>query len=70
VPASRLNYLVMWRGHSQIYGAASEKVARSNPTPEGCRPEDRRILFVTHRPDEDVLMAHLLPEEEGTDDES
>lgn len=64
MPASKVNYIVVYRGESQIYGSASKEIALKTPPPPGATLEDKRILFVTYQPDNEVISVHLLPQEE------
>jgi len=68
MPASKLNYIVVYKNHSQVYGCSSKKIAIESPPPEGYSEKDKRILFVTLEPDTDSLCAYVtsaddLPEE-------
>lgn len=64
MPAQRLNYVVVHRGQSQVYGAASKDVALQTPLPEGVDIEDRMVLFITYQPDGEVLCVRCVPAEE------
>lgn len=64
MPASKLNYIVLYKGDSQVYGASSEKVALSSPPPEGVPLEDKRVLFISMRPDTGELVVHQIPQDQ------
>lgn len=64
MPASRCNFLVVYKGDSQVYAAASKEVALSSPPPEGVRLEDKRVLFISYMPDLETLSARPVPQEE------
>jgi len=64
MPASRVNYVVLYKNESQVFGAASKKVALSSPPPDGVDWEDKRILFITYQPDNEILSVHKVPQEE------
>ena len=57
MPASKLNYLVVYKNHSQVYGCSSKKIALDSPPPEGYSLGEKNIFFVTFEPDTDNL-AH------------
>jgi len=62
--AGKLNYIVMYKNSSQVYGSASKKIALESPPPEGCKLEDKRVLFVSYEPDTENLAVYKLPDEE------
>ena len=64
MPASRLNYICVFEGESQVYGAASKDVVLKTPPPPGIPLEKKHILFITYEPDNRVLSVHPLPQEE------
>jgi hypothetical protein len=64
VGASRVNYILVHKGHSQIYGAASKEVALQTPLPPGVTIEDRVALFVAYQPDNEVLSVHRISPDE------
>lgn len=64
MPASKLNYLVVYKNHSQVYGSSSKKIALESAPPEGCSLEDKRVLFVTFEPDTDNLCVYRVSDEE------
>lgn len=64
MPASKVNYLVIYSGESQVYGSGSKEIALQSPPPSGLSLEDKRVLFVTFQPDSDELSVHMLPQEE------
>lgn len=62
--ASKLNYIVMYNGHSQVYGCSSKKIALESAPPEGCSIEDKKVLFITYEPDTQNLSVYTVPQEE------
>ena len=62
--AGKLNYLVVYRGSSQVYGCASKAIALESAPPEGYNMSDKKILFVTFEPDSDNLCVYQVPDEE------
>jgi len=59
-----MNYLVIYEGHSQVYGAGSEKIALASPPPEGYDLEDKHVLFVTYEPDNEEVAVFEVPKDE------
>lgn len=64
MPASRCNYLVLYRNESQVYGTATKQIALESPPPDGFSLEDKIIFFVTYQPDNSILAVHRIPHEE------
>lgn len=64
MPANRTNYLVLYKTESQVYGSGTKEIALSSPPPDGLGLEDKRVLFVTYRPDDEILSIHRVPQEE------
>jgi hypothetical protein len=62
--ASKVNYVVLYKGHSQVYGCSSKKIALESPPPEGFSLENKKILFITFEPDTDNLSVYEIPQEE------
>ncbi len=62
--ASKVNYVVLYSGHSQVYGCSSKKIALESPPPEGCSLSDKKILFITFEPDTNQLSVHKVEDEE------
>lgn len=62
--ASKVNYIVIYDGHSQVYGCSSKKIALESAPPEGCSINDKKILFITFEPDTANLTVYKLPNEE------
>ncbi len=63
MPANRVNYLVLYVGDSQLYGTATEKIALETPPPDDIPLEDKRVLFISFEPDNEVLTVHPVPQE-------
>lgn len=65
MPASKLNYMVVYKNHSQVYGCSSKKIAAESPPPEGYTEQDKVVLFVTFEPDSNNLCVYPIdPHEE------
>lgn len=64
MPANKLNYVVLYIGDSQVYGASTKEVALSSPPPEGVPLENKRVGFITFQPDSNSLMFHPIDQEE------
>ena len=62
--ASKVNYIVIYDGHSQVYGCSSKKIALESAPPEGCSIKDKKVLFVTFEPDNSNLSAYIVSDEE------
>lgn len=64
MPANKMNYLVLFKGDSQVYGAGSKDVALASPPPDGFQLRDKMVMFVTVQPDTNELVVHPLPKDE------
>jgi hypothetical protein len=64
MPASKVNYLVLYVGESQVFGTATKEIALSSPPPEGCELKNKRILYIAFEPDTQNLVAYTIPQEE------
>lgn len=64
MPANRMNYIVLFKNESQVYGTASRDIALWTPPPDGVPIEDKLILFITYQPDNSILSVHQLPHDE------
>lgn len=62
--AGKLNYIVVYKNTSQVYGCASKKIALESEPPEGCTLADKKVLFVTFEPDSEHLSVYQIPDEE------
>ena len=62
--ASKVNYVVIYAGHSQVYGCSSKKIALESAPPEGCSLADKKVLFITFEPDTNQLSVYKVDEEE------
>jgi hypothetical protein len=58
MPASKLNYIVVYKNHSQVYGCSSKKIAVESAPPEGFTEEDKQILFINMEPDTNDLCVY------------
>ena len=63
MPANRMNFVVTYRTESQVYGTATEEIALETPPPDGISIEDKKIFFITQRPDDGTLVLHEIPPE-------
>ena len=63
MPASKLNYIVVYEGVSHVYGCSSKKIAVESPPPVGVDPNTKKILFVTFEPDTNDLCVYKVEEE-------
>lgn len=64
MPAAKLNYIVVYKDHSQIYGCSSKKIAMDSPAPEGHSIDDKNIFFITFEPDTNNLSIHKINNQE------
>jgi hypothetical protein len=60
MPASKLNYIVVYDNHSQVYGSSSEKIAVESLPPEGLSEKDKHIFFITFEPDTKNISVHKI----------
>ncbi len=63
MPASKLNYLVVYKNHSQVYGCSSQKIALDSPPPDGLSQDDKNIFFVTFEPDSDNICLYKVEDQ-------
>lgn len=64
MPASKTNYIVIYKGSSQVYGCSTKQIALESPPPIGKTMSDKKVLFMTFHPDEERLVVHKVPDEE------
>lgn len=64
MPAGRVNFIVLYKGVSQVFGCASKGVALKSPPPDGVDIEDKIILFTSLDPDSGELAVYRMPQEE------
>lgn len=62
--ASKLNYIIVYKHYSQIYGCASKKIALESPPPPEVSLSDKKVFFITYHPDLEEIVVHQLPQEE------
>lgn len=62
--AGKLNYVVVYKGVSQVYGCASKKIALESAPPEGVSLKNKKVLFITFEPDSEQLCVYQVPDEE------
>lgn len=62
--ASKVNYIVIYSGHSQVYGCSSKKIALESAPPEGCSMQDKKVLFITFEPDTNNLSVYKVDDDE------
>jgi len=63
MPASKLNYIVVYEDHSQVYGCSSKKIADESPPPEGVDISKKNIFFITFEPDTNNICLHKINKE-------
>lgn len=64
MPANRVNYLVIYKYDSQVYGCSTKEVALETPPPSGLSLEDKMVLFVTYQPDTEMLQVVPIHQDE------
>jgi len=64
MPASKLNYIVLYDGVSQVFGCSSKKIALESPPPSGVDVSKKKIYFITLEPDTNNLCIHKVQENE------
>lgn len=64
MPASKLNYLVVYDNHSQVYGCSSKKVAEDSPPPEGLTEDDKKVFFIAFEPDTGSISLYKTDKQE------
>jgi hypothetical protein len=70
MPASKLNYIVVYNNHSQVYGSSAKKIAIDSPPPEGLSQDDKHIFFITMDPDSGNISLHKVEEKEENEQEA
>jgi hypothetical protein len=60
MPASKLNYIIVYDNHSQVYGSSSDKIAIESASPEGLSEKDKHIFFITYEPDTKNICVHKI----------
>lgn len=70
MPASKLNYIIAYNNHSQIYGSSSKKIAIDSPPPDGLSLEDKNIFFITLDPENGNLNLYKIEEKENNEQEA
>lgn len=63
MPASKLNYIIVYDNHSQVYGSSSEKIAIESPPPEGLSEKDKHIFFINYEPDTKNVCVYKVDAE-------
>jgi hypothetical protein len=58
MPASKLNYIVVYNNHSQVYGCSNPKIAIESSPPEGLTEEDKNIFFISFEPDSNNICLY------------
>lgn len=62
--AGKLNYIITYKGLSQVYGCASKKIALESAPPDGYSLSDKRVFFVTFEPDNNELSVYRVEDSE------
>lgn len=65
--ANSCNYIIVYDGLSQIYGAATEAVALSTPLPKGVDIEDKKVFFLSYDVDNEKIMVYQLEKDKVTE---
>ena len=68
MPAAKLNYILVYKEHSQIYGCSSKKIAMESPPPEGYSVDDKNVFFITFEPDTDSISIHKVDNQEESNE--
>lgn len=68
MPAAKLNYILVYKEHSQVYGCSSKKIAMESPPPEGYSVEDKNVFFITFEPDTDSISIHKVNNQEESNE--
>jgi len=68
MPAAKLNYILVYKEHSQIYGCSSKKIAMERPPPEGYSVDDKNVFFITFEPDTDSISIHKVNNQEESNE--
>jgi hypothetical protein len=63
MPAVKANYLVIFKGDSQVYASKGEDKALETPPPPGCTIEDKRVWFISHEPDTNKITLRRVPQD-------
>lgn len=66
MPASKLNYIIVYDNHSQVYGSSSEKIAIESPPPEGLSEKDKNIFFINYEPDTKNICVYKVDPQDIT----
>jgi len=69
VPAAKLNYILVYKEHSQIYGCSSKKIALESPPPEGYSANDKNVFFITFEPDTGSISIHRVNNQEESNEQ-
>lgn len=64
MPASKVNYLILYEHDPQVYGCARKDIALSTPPPSGFNITDKRVYFVSVEPDNGRLVWRRISQEE------
>jgi len=68
VPAAKLNYILVYKDHSQVYGCSSKKIAIESPPPDGYSVDDKNVFFITFEPDTDSISIHKVNNQEESNE--
>lgn len=64
MPASKVNYLILYEHDPQVYGCARKDIALSTPPPDGFDISEKMVYFITVEPDNGELVWRRIPQEE------
>lgn len=62
--ANRVNYIVIYKYDSQVYGCSTKEVALETAPPSGTELEDKMVLFINYQPDTETLQVVPISREE------
>ena len=68
MPAAKLNYILVYKDHSQVYGCSSKKIAIESPPPDGYSVDDKNVFFITFEPDTDSISIHKVNNQEESNE--
>lgn len=67
MPASKLNYIVVYENHSQVYGSSTKKIAIDSPPPDGYTLNDKHVYFISMEPETGNICFNKVEEKEQND---
>lgn len=64
MPASKLNYILVFPNTPQVFGCSSKKIAMETPPPKNIDISEKKIYFITLEPDTNNLVLHKVEDNE------